>query len=500
MKRMLMIACWLLLVAGAISAAPIENVTSSALMPGDSAIVNLDFIDPYGLSFYDAIIKARPSGANVDSTIILSHVAPDPYYLTTFEGALHFTNPSGPIQYYGRIAADTLVATQSYKNTSNQFPPASILYADMAPDAVGDTMSGTLGQWLDLTGAAATYSDTKLYVRLSNVGGSWPGNQQYTTYFIYGVLILNPDTLNLTVTALVNINVPLLFQPGIYTINLADTSFQRVAAINSQVSGGNLHMACNISDLLTLPGFPTWPPASGYVIMAGFTATVTLTGTPSFNDYSYPSIFIPKTQYLNTTGNQMPIISNIAFDMIPNVGINVRCDYSDADNNLPVIRQLFFDRGVFDMGSLDHSYSDTATFGHALAWPGEGQHYYYFRYSDGANIVETPWDTLFIEPNGVAENTLPGNFTIEQNYPNPFNGKTKIDFSLVTPSVVELTVYDITGRKVAILADGELEAGPHSVIWDGKDLAGHSVSSGVYFYNLSINGNSGVSREMLLLK
>ena len=161
MKRLLMVFCSLLILTGSIYAAPIENVVSSALMPGDSAIVNLDFIDPYGLPFYDAIIKARPSGATADSTIILSHAAPDPFYLTTFEGAMHFTNPAGPIQYYGRIAADTLVATQSYKNTSNQFPPASILYADLAPDAVGDTMSGTIGPWLDLTGTAATYSDTQ---------------------------------------------------------------------------------------------------------------------------------------------------------------------------------------------------------------------------------------------------------------------------------------------------------------------------------------------------
>jgi hypothetical protein len=234
--------------------------------------------------------------------------------------------------------------------------------------------------------------------------------------------------------------------------------------------------------------------------MAGFTATVTLTGTPSFNDYSYPSIFIPKTQFLNTTGNQAPTISNFAFDIIPDIGVNIRCDYADADNNLPVIRKLFFDDNPYDMGSLDHLYSDTATFGHALIWPGEGLHTYYVRFSDGASIVQTRLDTVNITANGVAEAPVPSDFTLSQNYPNPFNGRTRIEFNLATPSVVDLSVFDITGRKVAVLEEGQLDAGPHSVIWDSKDMAGHPVSSGVYFYRLNIQGGSSVTKEMLLLK
>ena len=158
MKRMLMIfACALILYSSAI-AAPIENVTSSALMPGDSAVFNLDFVDTFGLPFYNSLIKARPVGANADSSIVLSHVPTDPFYLTTLEGTMHFANPAGPIPFYARIEADTLVATQSYENTSNQFPPAAGIYAPLASDPVGDTASGTLGPFLDLTGAAMTWT------------------------------------------------------------------------------------------------------------------------------------------------------------------------------------------------------------------------------------------------------------------------------------------------------------------------------------------------------
>ncbi len=500
MKRMLMVfACALILYSGA-NAAPIENVTSSALMPGDSAIFNLDFIDPFGLPFYNAMIKARPAGATADSSTTLTHVPTDPFYLTTLEGTMHFTNPAGPIPFYARIEADTLVATQSYENTSNQFPPAASLYAPLASDPVGDTVSGTLGPYLDLTGAAMTYSSTRLYGQLSNVSGGWPDNQNFSTFFVYGILLINPDTLSLTVTAMVNVNVPFLFTPGLYTLNLADTSFQRVADISHQPSGNNLNLACNISDLLSTPGFPVWPPDSGYIIVAGFTASVTLAGTPAFNDYSYPSLFIPQTQFLNVTGNHAPAISNISFDVIPNLTVNVSCDYFDADNNLPVIRQLLFDRGVFDMGSLDHSYSDSASFSHALTWPGNGWHVYFFRFSDGASTVETPMDSIYVNPNAVDEDPLPGEFTLGQNYPNPFNSRTNIVFNLPATSDIELSVYDITGSKVAVLASGRVDAGTHSVTWDGYNKAGHPVSSGIYFYSVSINGNHRVSKSMLLLK
>jgi len=71
---------------------------------------------------------------------------------------------------------------------------------------------------------------------------------------------------------------------------------------------------------------------------------------------------------------------------------------------------------------------------------------------------------------------------------------------LVAPSKVALSVFDITGRKVAVLEEGSLEAGPHRIIWDSKDMAGHQVSSGVYFYRLNIQGGSSVTKEMLLLK
>lgn len=79
---------------------------------------------------------------------------------------------------------------------------------------------------------------------------------------------------------------------------------------------------------------------------------------------------------------------------------------------------------------------------------------------------------------------IPAEFALSQNHPNPFNPETEISFSLPERSQVSLVIYNILGEKVKILANGEMDAGTHSIHWNGRDEAGNSVASGVYFYRL----------------
>jgi hypothetical protein len=84
--------------------------------------------------------------------------------------------------------------------------------------------------------------------------------------------------------------------------------------------------------------------------------------------------------------------------------------------------------------------------------------------------------------------------------PNPFNPTTEIRFHLAHASQVELKVYDLRGRLVRSLVDGEeVEAGSHVRIWDGKDSRGRSLASGVYLYRL-VAGDLRSTRAMTLLK
>ena len=89
--------------------------------------------------------------------------------------------------------------------------------------------------------------------------------------------------------------------------------------------------------------------------------------------------------------------------------------------------------------------------------------------------------------------------TLGQNYPNPFNPMTRIDFALDRSETVDISVFDLGGRRVASLHQGELGAGEHHVIWDGRTDSGASAPAGQYRYLLR-TGSSQISRSMVLLK
>ena len=87
----------------------------------------------------------------------------------------------------------------------------------------------------------------------------------------------------------------------------------------------------------------------------------------------------------------------------------------------------------------------------------------------------------------------PRTFRIEHNYPNPFNGETRIRFSLRERGWVRLTISDIAGKVVATPVDGFMEAGEHTVRWDGKILP-----SGVYLYSVTVDGWTDKSKMALV--
>jgi hypothetical protein len=93
----------------------------------------------------------------------------------------------------------------------------------------------------------------------------------------------------------------------------------------------------------------------------------------------------------------------------------------------------------------------------------------------------------------VIEISLPSKFTLLQNYPNPFNPSTKIDFSLPNDAVVNLKIYDITGREVAVILNELRKAGYYSVTFDASKL-----SSGVYFYKIAAGDFSDIKRMVLV--
>ncbi len=93
----------------------------------------------------------------------------------------------------------------------------------------------------------------------------------------------------------------------------------------------------------------------------------------------------------------------------------------------------------------------------------------------------------------------PKTFALSQNYPNPFNPTTTISIALPNDSPVKLEIFDISGRKVRTLVSGSLPAGRHEIVWDGRNAAGTSVSSGVYLYRINA-GRFTQTRKMMLMR
>jgi hypothetical protein len=94
---------------------------------------------------------------------------------------------------------------------------------------------------------------------------------------------------------------------------------------------------------------------------------------------------------------------------------------------------------------------------------------------------------------------LPSDYILNQNYPNPFNSSTKISFDLPDDGQVELSIYDVLGRKVSTVLNDFLPAGEHSVIWDGRSENGESMATGVFFYRLQ-SASFDETKRMLLVK
>ncbi len=98
-----------------------------------------------------------------------------------------------------------------------------------------------------------------------------------------------------------------------------------------------------------------------------------------------------------------------------------------------------------------------------------------------------------------AEGVLPGRALLHQNVPNPFNPATTVRFNVERAGRVQVTVHDVAGREVAVLARGEFPAGEHKLVWDGRDDHGRPAGSGTYFLRLEADGYLA-SQKMALIK
>lgn len=200
-------------------------------------------------------------------------------------------------------------------------------------------------------------------------------------------------------------------------------------------------------------------------------------------------------------------------DTIANPGDRLRFKFNISNNGLYKTAEnvtaniVPLDTFAYLIGSTDLSFGNISV-GETIA-SNESQ---YICFMDG-KFPENPYEVKFaaeIKSDGYlfwrdttsiivgieaqVQNT-PTEFSLSQNYPNPFNPKTVINYQLPVSSMVELSIYNILGQRVATLVNKKRPAGNYKVEWDASDF-----SSGVYFYRLKTDKGFVHTRKLVVLK
>ena len=121
-----------------------------------------------------------------------------------------------------------------------------------------------------------------------------------------------------------------------------------------------------------------------------------------------------------------------------------------------------------------------------------------FSLSSMVHVEEIEFDLSQMSTNN-DQSQFPGRFSLSQNYPNPFNPTTEIQYELPNESLVNITIYDVVGRKIKSLVNQEQSAGSYSLQWDATNNVGEVVPAGMYIYTIQA-GKYTSTKKMVLLK
>ena len=103
---------------------------------------------------------------------------------------------------------------------------------------------------------------------------------------------------------------------------------------------------------------------------------------------------------------------------------------------------------------------------------------------------------VYGEAPGVVSPTVPAELALNGSYPNPFVAQAAISYSLPEAGRATLKVFDLSGRLIRTLADGDMAAADHTVVWDGRDASGNEVGAGVYFCRLEAAGHTATQKML----
>lgn len=400
-----------------------------------------------------------------------------------------------------RTVTDTLVGMMPSFHENDVFP-ADIDLGLIDEDPLGDNLDPDVPD-LDLTGNYFGYSNTRFYTGISNSTGSYPldvGGLFPDTYYFYVTTIINPETvlIDSVVYAMIYGDIPLFLDSGLYKIGGTEFSleaFELIGDIEVEVVNGQLQLACDIETLTNDEDFGEWPNITNTIGVEMFTARLVIPTDFLITDLAKLSLQNIDQYEIAPFTNMLPQISQLNGT---NAGL-FTCTYFDDNSHFPIIAEVIVDGETYQMNALGYDFSDEVTF--EITTGLYGWEEATFRFSDNNyEFVEE----IIINNSGIDE-LLNSQYTL-CNYPNPFNPTTIISFDLpeYLSRDIELIIYNMKGQKVktfpVTLSGVEGSKHNYSIAWNGTDENNQPVSSGIYFYQLIVDGKHVAQNKCLMLK
>jgi len=231
-----------------------------------------------------------------------------------------------------------------------------------------------------------------------------------------------------------------------------------------------------------------------FIAPANWFGSDTLLLTASDGFYTDSAYFYVQVLSRNDAPEIVDLPAEISFDNDTTYVLNMKDFAKDIDTADSLLNWSF----LTGIDSLLFNYNAATNDLTLSAAPGfSGKVLLFCTLTDDSSAEVT--DTISVNitpPTGLEDNmnSLPKAYALHQNYPNPFNPMTNIKFDMPMSNKVTLTVFDVLGRKVAILVNAKKEAGVHLVKFDASHF-----SSGIYFYQIQA-GKFVQIKKMILLK
>lgn len=476
---------------GAQTLSPFQNIRHSSVDPDGNIHLRYDLI---GSSVVDQQLFYSSNGVWQAATINALDSG-------GFEALLPYSF-GDKLYYRFQTSVEAMGQAASYLHApwleNDAFPPPSSAMALIAEDPIGDPWQ-TVGPNFDLTASYVASSQNKFYRAVSNVSGTFPLMQSFTTYNLYGSMIMNPETVldSMAYAMLYTFNIPGLISPGLYKIGVdleLTPSFERIGDVQSTVSGGKLYLSCNFADLTSDPAFGPWPNSTNTLLTTDLTAQLSIdlqTQTPEFaiGDYSTPGLIDFTPLYYEVMQNTLPELVLVSYDEASG---RVELRYTDLDEDFPLEASMFNDDEDGKVNRVDMTpiYNEDGSISF-IEHANPGAHL-----SVSDNLID--YVTLWL-PVANADINAPAVQALACRLPNPLHkgsSSSQIEISGLKREPLQIGLYNTRGQKIRDFDTFTPMDPVTMLIWSSDSYQG--LPQGIYFLKVS-QGSRSLNHKFTIL-